>query len=73
MDHKRIGRRIKAFRKLKGYTQINFAKELDIPLSILGAVERGAEIPSNELLEIIVKKLVITKEELITDSSKEGS
>lgn len=35
------GRRIRAFRKLKGYTQEGFAKALGISVSILGEIERG--------------------------------
>ena len=35
-----MGRRIRAFRKLKGYTQEGFAKELGVSVSVLGEVER---------------------------------
>lgn len=64
MDSKRIGRRIKAFRKLKGYTQVNFAKELDISLSYLGAIERGTRETSDETLEHIAGILQIDKDEI---------
>lgn len=40
------GRRIRAFRKLKGYTQEGFAKALGISVSILGEIERGNRLPS---------------------------
>lgn len=65
MDQKRIGRRIKAFRKLKGYTQVEFAKELEIPLSVLGRMERGSKSVSEDLLDKIIGTLDISKEELI--------
>lgn len=64
MDSKRIGRRIKAFRKLKGYTQVNFAKELKISLSHLGAIERGTREASDETLEHIADILQIDKDEI---------
>jgi len=64
MDSKRIGRRIKAFRKLKGYTQMNFAKELNVSLSYLGALERGTREASDETLEHIAGILQIDKDEI---------
>ncbi|GAB3806339.1 helix-turn-helix domain-containing protein [Virgibacillus kimchii] len=65
MDSKRIGRRIKAFRKLKGYTQANFAKKLDVSLSFIGAVERGTKEAPDELLDQIAFLLTVSKEELL--------
>lgn len=64
MENNRIGRRIRAFRKLKGYTQVSFAKKLDISLNVLGAVERGTKQVSEELLEKIADTLNIDLEEL---------
>ncbi|SHG40197.1 helix-turn-helix domain-containing protein [Ornithinibacillus halophilus] len=65
MDRKRIGRRIRGFRKLKGYTQMDFAKRLGVPLAVLGSVERGTrEIPEG-LIEQIAGTLNIEKDELL--------
>ncbi|WP_339230697.1 helix-turn-helix transcriptional regulator [Oceanobacillus sp. FSL K6-2867] len=64
MDAKRVGRRIKAFRKLKGYTQIDFAKELDVSIAQIGNIERGTKQPSDEFLELIAKKLSVAKDEI---------
>ncbi|MFU0791287.1 helix-turn-helix domain-containing protein [Cerasibacillus sp. JNUCC 74] len=72
MDQKRIGRRIKAFRKLKGYTQVEFAKELEIPLSVLGRMERGSKSVSEDLLDKIIATLDISKEELILCDKNDG-
>ncbi|WP_026688664.1 helix-turn-helix domain-containing protein [Alteribacter aurantiacus] len=58
------GRRIRAFRKLKGYTQESFAKELDISVSVLGEIERGNRKPSDELIASVANTLGITIEEL---------
>ncbi|MBX4341346.1 helix-turn-helix domain-containing protein, partial [Mycobacterium tuberculosis] len=45
------GRRIRAFRKLKGYTQEGFAKDLGISVSVLGEVERGNRLPNDQLIQ----------------------
>lgn len=64
MDTRRIGRRIKAFRKLKGYTQIKLAKKLSLSLSHLGAIERGTLEASDEVLSNIADFLEIDKKEI---------
>lgn len=64
MEKGRIGRRIKAFRKLKGYTQVSFAKELNISLNTLGTIERGTREVSEKLIQQIAEKLNIDLEEL---------
>jgi transcriptional regulator with XRE-family HTH domain len=58
------GRRIRAFRKLKGYTQEGFAKDLGISVSVLGEVERGNRLPNDELIEEVAAALNVTVEEL---------
>lgn len=73
MESKRIGRRIKAFRKLKGYTQANLAKELDVSLSFIGAVERGTKEASEKLLDQISSLLSVTKEELLLKDGQDHS
>ncbi|MGO4890162.1 helix-turn-helix domain-containing protein [Anaerobacillus sp. MEB173] len=67
MEEAKWGRRIRAFRKLKGYTQEGLAKELNISISVLGEVERGNRSPDEELIERIVSTLKITKEDLMSD------
>lgn len=64
MDQARWGRRIKAYRKLKGYTQVEFADALGISLSIVGEVERGERKPSKVFLERTVETLQIPLVEL---------
>ncbi|MBZ5216976.1 helix-turn-helix transcriptional regulator [Bacillus paralicheniformis] len=58
------GRRIRAYRKLKGYTQEGFAKALGISVSVLGEVERGNRMPSESMLRAVANTLNITVEEL---------
>lgn len=64
MEAEKWGRRIRAFRKLKGYTQAGFAKDLGVSVSVLGEVERGNRIPSKQLVEDIALKLNVSVEEL---------
>jgi transcriptional regulator with XRE-family HTH domain len=64
LEAEKWGRRIRAFRKLKGYTQEEFAKNLGISVSVLGEVERGNRLPSQELLDKVAIALNITLEEL---------
>ncbi|KGA96315.1 XRE family transcriptional regulator [Alkalihalobacillus alcalophilus ATCC 27647 = CGMCC 1.3604] len=68
MDSELLGRKIRAFRKLKGYTQKSFAKELGISVSVLGEIERGNRVPDDYLIERIVVTLNITEEDIKSDS-----
>ena len=58
------GRRIRAFRKLKGFTQEQLAMKLGVSVSVLGEIERGNRVPSEELIEKISIILNVRKEEL---------
>ncbi|MBP2242613.1 transcriptional regulator with XRE-family HTH domain [Cytobacillus eiseniae] len=64
MEAEKWGRRIRAFRKLKGFTQESFAKELGVSVSILGEVERGNRMPSIEFLKRVSFLLNIPIEDL---------
>ncbi|MCU9615263.1 helix-turn-helix domain-containing protein [Caldibacillus lycopersici] len=64
MESEKWGRRIRAFRKLKGFTQKELADELGISVSVLGEVERGTRLPSNALVSDISKILSITIDDL---------
>ncbi|WP_339148322.1 MULTISPECIES: helix-turn-helix transcriptional regulator [unclassified Sutcliffiella] len=70
MEAEKWGRRIRAYRKLKGYTQESFAKNLHISVSVLGEVERGNRVPSEDLVQSIAQELNITVEELIPPELK---
>lgn len=65
MDTVRVGRRIKAFRKLKGFTQIDFAKELKVSITELRSVERGVREAHDVFLDQVAVTLAVPKEELI--------
>ncbi|WP_338450490.1 helix-turn-helix transcriptional regulator [Niallia oryzisoli] len=64
MEREKWGRRIRAFRKLKGFTQESFAKELGVSVSVLGEIERGNRMPSQEIIEKIANALNISRNEL---------
>jgi transcriptional regulator with XRE-family HTH domain len=64
MEAEKWGRRIRAYRKLKGYTQESFSKELGVSVSILGEIERGNRLPAGDLLERITDSLKISLEDL---------
>lgn len=70
MEAEKWGRRIRAFRKLKGYTQERLAKELGISVSILGEIERGNRLPPEELVQQIAERLNISVEELVPPHSE---
>jgi transcriptional regulator with XRE-family HTH domain len=64
MEAEKWGRRIRAYRKLKGFTQESFSNELGISVSIMGEIERGARMPSQEMLSKISNALKVSIEEL---------
>ena len=64
MEAEKWGRRIRAFRKLKGFTQEGFARQLGVSVSILGEIERGNRMPAPALIEQIAQALKVTQEEL---------
>lgn len=64
MEAEKWGRRIRAYRKLKGFTQEGFSRELGVSVSILGEIERGNRLPAAELLDRIAESLKITIDDL---------
>ncbi|MEW9111527.1 helix-turn-helix domain-containing protein [Cytobacillus gottheilii] len=64
MEAEKWGRRIRAFRKLKGFTQESFAREIGISVSILGEIERGNRMPSEQLLMKISDVLKTSVDEI---------
>ncbi|KIL39380.1 transcriptional regulator [Gordoniibacillus kamchatkensis] len=64
MEKFNIAQRIRAFRKLKGYTQNELADQLGVSIAILGAIERGTRNPDPKMLQHIAGVLGIEVEEL---------
>ncbi|MGG3915539.1 helix-turn-helix transcriptional regulator [Bacillus sp. es.034] len=73
METDKWGRRIRAFRKLKGYTQESLAKELSISVSVLGEVERGSRIPKEDFLENVAEVLDIPLNDLMPQEESDRS
>ncbi|MFE4714524.1 MULTISPECIES: helix-turn-helix transcriptional regulator [Bacillales] len=59
-----MGRRVRAFRKLKGFTQQELADSTGISLAVLGAVERGNRRLEDQILNKIADVLGVTVQEL---------
>lgn len=64
MEEEQWGRRIRAFRKLKGFTQVELANSLEISLSVLGEIERGNRKPSTQLIHQVCEILDVPVEDL---------
>lgn len=62
-----IGRRIRAYRKLKGFTQRSLAEKMGISVAVIGAVERGTRTAKRQLLEDIADTLDIDVSELFPE------
>lgn len=56
--------RIRAFRKLKGLTQIELAESMGISVSIIGSIERGTRKADVKTIHQIAEVLGIEQEEL---------
>lgn len=67
MEGHRLGNRIRAYRKLKGYTQQEFAGKMGISVALLGSVERGMKEPSDKLLAQMGELLGIEVKELLNE------
>ncbi|KAF6574633.1 helix-turn-helix transcriptional regulator [Paenibacillus jamilae] len=64
MENMQLAQRLRAFRKLKGFTQQELAERTGISLTVLGAVERGNRAVDPDMLNIIAQTLEIEVREL---------
>jgi len=71
MEYDQLAQRLRAFRKLKGFTQQELAERLSLSVAVLGSLERGTRKPETKLLERIAETLGVTYEEL-TANHKRG-
>ncbi|UJF33091.1 helix-turn-helix domain-containing protein [Paenibacillus hexagrammi] len=65
MEKSTVAQRIRAFRKLKGYTQNELADMLGVSIAILGAIERGTRKPDHKIIHNISQVLNIEPDELV--------
>ncbi len=59
-----LAQRIRAFRKLKGFTQNELAERLDVSIAVLGSIERGTRKADPKIILKISETLGIDPEEL---------
>jgi transcriptional regulator with XRE-family HTH domain len=64
MENNQLGNRIRAYRKLKGWTQADFARELGVSLSMVGEWERGHRVISAHDIKRICAVLGVSSSEL---------
>lgn len=72
MEYEQLAGRLRAFRKLKGYTQHQLAERMGVSVAVLGSLERGTRAPQVKLLEHIAAALEVRYEELIGDTYPAG-
>ena len=65
MENDQLALRIRAFRKLKGYTQQELADQMGVSVAVLGAIGRGPRRADSKILEKIADTLGIGMEELL--------
>ncbi|MFD1957192.1 helix-turn-helix domain-containing protein [Paenibacillus thailandensis] len=70
MEYDQLAQRVRAFRKLKGYTQQELAKQLGVSVAVLGSLERGTRKPDKKLLAHISAVLGISYEELTAEQAE---
>jgi transcriptional regulator with XRE-family HTH domain len=71
LEKKQLAKRIRAFRKLKGYTQQELAELLGISIAVLGSIERGTRKPEQQHLKQISDILNIDLDELISEHNRQ--
>lgn len=64
MENMQLARRIRAFRKLKGFTQKQLADDLSVSLAVLGEMERGIRTVDQHILIEIAEVIGVGMEEL---------
>lgn len=59
-----LGKRLRAYRKLKNLTQQELADLLGISIAIVGGIERGTREPSKDVLAKISRVLGVAEDEI---------
>ncbi|MDF2721532.1 MAG: Xre family transcriptional regulator [Paenibacillus sp.] len=59
-----MAQRIRAFRKLKGYTQDELARRLGVSIAVLGSIERGTRKADDKMIDKIAEALAVPRDEL---------
>jgi transcriptional regulator with XRE-family HTH domain len=64
-----FGRRLRAYRKLKHWTQIELAEKVGVSVAIIGGLERGTRYPNKALVERLCDVLQVSPAELLGEDS----
>ncbi|OZB90230.1 helix-turn-helix domain-containing protein [Paenibacillus sp. XY044] len=64
MENMQLAKRVRAFRKLKGYTQQELAAKSGISLAVLGAIERGNRRAEEQVVIKVAEALGVSVQEL---------
>ena len=64
-----FGRRLRAYRKLKNWTQVELANELGVSVAIIGGLERGTRNVTPALLKRLEEILNVSRTELLGDEA----
>ncbi|MCF8568246.1 helix-turn-helix domain-containing protein [Alicyclobacillus tolerans] len=64
-----FGRRLRAYRKLKHWTQTELADEIGVSVAIIGSLERGTRMPTPELIARLMRALNVREEELFGEET----
>ncbi len=59
-----FGRKLRAYRKLKHWTQVELADQLGVSVAIVGSMERGVRHPTPQLVRQLCRALQVTEAEL---------
>jgi transcriptional regulator with XRE-family HTH domain len=65
VEKNQIAQRVRAFRKLKGFTQDELAQKMGVSIAILGAIERGSRKAEPRIMQKIADALNIEPAELL--------
>ncbi|GMA50502.1 hypothetical protein GCM10025857_18590 [Alicyclobacillus contaminans] len=60
-----FSRRLRAYRKLKHWTQAELADHVGVSVAIIGGLERGTRSPSAQLLAELTRVLQVSEAELL--------
>jgi transcriptional regulator with XRE-family HTH domain len=71
MENDQLARRIRAFRKLKGFSQTELAEAVGVSIAIIGAVERNARKADLMLIRRICEVLGVEQQELLIPTPSE--
>ena len=67
-----FGRKLRAYRKLKHWTQTELAKEVGVSVAIIGSLERGTRIPTQDMLRRLKYALSVSEQELFGSEPGQG-